>query len=254
MSDIRDTRVDECSGGQQKRLSIAIELTQYVKPNLLCIDEPTTGLDSNAAENVMKCLKQLSESHGIAVITSIHQPNNDILMLFDQIYVLAKGGVCVYSGAPQELGHHLNKCGISCKSHQKPIDMLMKVTSNTIEDQTVRQLVKQTSRDTEWLDEKCENETKLSPNGIQFKAKTFIIKDIWYLMTRMMTNDYICKWKQLLAELMFFILFPILLATYKSGLYSLSLPTELSAKKLACTSFYDLLLNDDLLSWFMPKQ
>jgi ABC-type multidrug transport system ATPase subunit len=51
-SDIADTKVEDCSGGEQKRLSIALQMTQRIKPNLLCIDEPTTGLDSNAAEVV----------------------------------------------------------------------------------------------------------------------------------------------------------------------------------------------------------
>jgi len=50
MNDIADNKVQDCSGGEQKRLSIALEMTQYIKPNVLCIDEPTTGLDSNNAE------------------------------------------------------------------------------------------------------------------------------------------------------------------------------------------------------------
>jgi ABC-type multidrug transport system ATPase subunit len=49
---IANNRVEDCSGGEQRRLSIALEMTQHIKPNLLCIDEPTTGLDSNAAEAV----------------------------------------------------------------------------------------------------------------------------------------------------------------------------------------------------------
>jgi ABC-type multidrug transport system ATPase subunit len=52
ISGIADTKVEDCSGGEQKRLSIALEMTQRIKPNILCIDEPTSGLDSNAAEVV----------------------------------------------------------------------------------------------------------------------------------------------------------------------------------------------------------
>jgi len=52
ISDIENTIVGKCSGGQQKRIAIALELTSIIKPNMLCIDEPTTGLDSDAAENV----------------------------------------------------------------------------------------------------------------------------------------------------------------------------------------------------------
>ena len=52
ISNTYDTNVENCSGGEQKRLIIAMELTSGLKPNLLCIDEPTSGLDSNAAEVV----------------------------------------------------------------------------------------------------------------------------------------------------------------------------------------------------------
>lgn len=52
IDDIGDNVVDRCSGGQQKRLTIAIEMTAAVKPNVLFIDEPTTGLDSNIAQIV----------------------------------------------------------------------------------------------------------------------------------------------------------------------------------------------------------
>ena len=52
IEDIADTEVERCSSGEQKRLTIAVELTTIIKTNLLFIDEPTTGLDSNAAETV----------------------------------------------------------------------------------------------------------------------------------------------------------------------------------------------------------
>ena len=52
ISDIAKSNVQNCSTGEQKRLVMAMELTSLNKPNLICIDEPTTGLDSNAAEVV----------------------------------------------------------------------------------------------------------------------------------------------------------------------------------------------------------
>jgi len=52
ITDIRDNLIENCSGGEIKRICIGLELTSVRKPNLLFIDEPTTGLDSNAAEVV----------------------------------------------------------------------------------------------------------------------------------------------------------------------------------------------------------
>ena len=56
ISDVKHTKVGKCSGGQQKRVVIACELTAVVRPDLLCIDEPTTGLDSTSAQRVFKIL------------------------------------------------------------------------------------------------------------------------------------------------------------------------------------------------------
>ncbi len=52
ISDIGENLIDNCSGGEIKRLTIALELTSYSKPNILFIDESIAGLDSNAAEVV----------------------------------------------------------------------------------------------------------------------------------------------------------------------------------------------------------
>lgn len=59
ISDIANTKVENCSGGEQKRLSIALEMTSHIKPNLICIDEPTSGLDSTSAETVILRNKNL---------------------------------------------------------------------------------------------------------------------------------------------------------------------------------------------------
>ncbi|CAG2171101.1 unnamed protein product [Oppiella nova] len=114
LEDCADNSVQTCSGGEQKRLSVGLELVQQMKPNLLCIDEPTSGLDSNASELVIKCLRQLSERHRMAIVTSIHQPNSLLLSMFDELYVLSKGGHCVFTGPPNLLRGHLLRSGITC--------------------------------------------------------------------------------------------------------------------------------------------
>src|SRR5699024_3874106 len=96
--DLLDRRFDRCSGGEQKRVAIAQELMALVKPTVLIIDEATTGLDSVVAFELVHCLRQLAHNHQMTVLTTIHAPNNETLALFDQLYVLAKGGFCIYSG------------------------------------------------------------------------------------------------------------------------------------------------------------
>ena len=51
--DIADSKVEKCSGGEQKRLALALELIAVEMPNLVIFDEPTSGLDSNTAEKVL---------------------------------------------------------------------------------------------------------------------------------------------------------------------------------------------------------
>lgn len=85
------------SGGQRKRLNIALELIR--QPEILFVDEPTSGLSSNDAENVMELLKQLSLS-GKLVFVVIHQPSSDIFKLFDKLLLLDTGGYPVFYGNP----------------------------------------------------------------------------------------------------------------------------------------------------------
>lgn len=78
----------------------------------------------------INCLQKLSRLHKLAIVTSIHQPNSEVLMMFDQLYVLAKGGRCVFAGAPNALRTHLTECKIDCVDWQVPIEVLLKVSSN----------------------------------------------------------------------------------------------------------------------------
>ncbi|MDQ3108727.1 MAG: ATP-binding cassette domain-containing protein [Bacteroidota bacterium] len=87
------------SGGQRKRLNIALELIR--EPQVLFVDEPTSGLSSRDSENVMDLLKELSHK-GKLIFVVIHQPSSDIYKLFDKIFLLDTGGYPVYYGNPIE--------------------------------------------------------------------------------------------------------------------------------------------------------
>jgi ABC-type multidrug transport system ATPase subunit len=83
------------SGGQRKRLNIALELLR--EPYILFVDEPTSGLSSNDSEKVIDLLKNQTYK-GKLVIVNIHQPSSDIFKMFDSLLVLDKGGRPVYYG------------------------------------------------------------------------------------------------------------------------------------------------------------
>lgn len=85
------------SGGQRKRLNIALELIR--EPSILFIDEPTSGLSSNDSEMVMLLLRQQA-TKGKLVIVNIHQPSSDIYKLFDKLWVMDKHGYIIYKGNP----------------------------------------------------------------------------------------------------------------------------------------------------------
>lgn len=87
------------SGGQRKRLNIALELMR--EPSVLFVDEPTSGLSSADSEKVMYLLKRQCLK-GKLVFANIHQPSSDIYKLFDRMIVMDKGGRVVFFGNPME--------------------------------------------------------------------------------------------------------------------------------------------------------
>jgi hypothetical protein len=132
--------------------------------------------------------------------------------MFDKLYVLAKGGLCVYSGPPQDLKTHLNECRIKCTQYQVSIEVLLKTATKGINDEQVLQLASKTTENKEMLINKLNNETKLVPNGIPFKSKNFKFIDLWYLSMRTMTYTYFSQWKVFLTQLLFYIISPLLIA------------------------------------------
>jgi ABC-type multidrug transport system ATPase subunit len=102
LSDCKDLRVGNVldktiSGGQRKRLNIALELMR--EPEVLFVDEPTSGLSSRDSENIMDLLKELT-LRGKLIFVVIHQPSSDIFNLFDQLLLLDQGGMPIYYGNP----------------------------------------------------------------------------------------------------------------------------------------------------------
>jgi ABC-type multidrug transport system ATPase subunit len=85
------------SGGQRKRLNVALELIR--EPSVLFVDEPTSGLSSRDSENIMDLLKELALK-GKLVFVVIHQPSSEIFKMFDRLFILDQGGFPIFDGNP----------------------------------------------------------------------------------------------------------------------------------------------------------
>ena len=113
------------SGGERKRTSIGVEL--ITNPNLIFLDEPTTGLDSYTAETVVSLLKNLAKS-GRTVIATIHQPNSATFALFDKLMLLANGKIIYFSSA-QISQDYFNSIGQTVPVQSNPAEYYLQMMS-----------------------------------------------------------------------------------------------------------------------------
>lgn len=121
----KETRCDRLSGGQKKRLSVALELID--NPPVMFLDEPTTGLDSSSTLQCIAMLQNLAHA-GRTIIATIHQPSAAIYEMFDHVYLLADG-YCMYQGAPGNTVTFFTNVGLQCPKYHNPADFMIEVVS-----------------------------------------------------------------------------------------------------------------------------
>lgn len=117
------------SGGQRKRLNIALELIR--EPSILFVDEPTSGLSSRDSENIMDLLKELS-INGKLVFVVIHQPSSNIFKLFDRLLIMDTGGYPIYDGIPLNAIAHFKTFSFRGNAHERECSLCGNVNPEQI--------------------------------------------------------------------------------------------------------------------------
>jgi ABC-type multidrug transport system ATPase subunit len=130
LKEAADTRIGNhahkgCSGGEKRRTSIGVQLLS--NPSLLWLDEPTTGLDSTSAYQVVKTLQNLAQ-RGRTIIVTIHQPRSEIYSLFDNVVLLTRGSPA-YAGSAAECLPYFAKLGHEMPPFTNPAEYLIDLVS-----------------------------------------------------------------------------------------------------------------------------
>ena len=132
----------------------------------------------------------MTQKHRISFIVSIHQPNIEVLGMFDNLYVLSKGGVNVYSGPPQSLPQHLNDCQINCKENEIPIEKLLKICANNCKHQSIIELKNATLIVQELYEEEVTKQMDIIWNMNSNQHAKFSLSSTWCLFQRIILLYY----------------------------------------------------------------
>ncbi|KAM0877156.1 hypothetical protein ACQ4PT_035663 [Festuca glaucescens] len=107
------------SGGQKKRVNVGLEMV--MEPSLLILDEPTSGLDSSSSQLLLKALRH-EALEGVNICAVVHQPSYTLYNMFDDLILLAKGGLIVYNGPVKTIEDFFITLGIHVPDRVNPPD------------------------------------------------------------------------------------------------------------------------------------
>ncbi|XP_052168665.1 ABC transporter G family member 1-like [Oryza glaberrima] len=125
------------SGGQQKRLSICLEI--LTRPRLLFLDEPTSGLDSAASFHVMSRITDLAAREGMTVIAVVHQPCSEVFELFHGLCLLTAGST-IFFGPASTAAEFFASNGYPCPPMRNPSDHFLRTVNKDFDKESEEKL------------------------------------------------------------------------------------------------------------------
>lgn len=121
------------SGGQRKRVNVGLEMV--MEPSLLILDEPTSGLDSSSSQLLLRALRW-EALEGVNICMVVHQPSYSLFKMFDDLILLAKGGLTVYHGSVKKVEEYFAGLGINVPERVNPPDHLIDILEGIVKPST----------------------------------------------------------------------------------------------------------------------
>ncbi|GAB4842896.1 ABC transporter G member 28, variant 2 [Ancistrocladus abbreviatus] len=117
------------SGGQRKRVNVGLEMV--MEPSLLILDEPTSGLDSSSSQLLLRALRR-EALEGVNICMVLHQPSYALFRMFDDLILLAKGGLLVYIGPAKKVEEYFAGLGITVPERVNPPDHFIDILEGVV--------------------------------------------------------------------------------------------------------------------------
>ncbi|WUR02112.1 ABC transporter [Vairimorpha necatrix] len=185
---LKHSLVGALSGGERKRALISFSMIN--DPEILILDEPTTGIDSNAAVEIIHTLKKYAQDYNCMVISAIHQPSAGLFSHFDDLIVLVKLGV-FYIGPYKQLESFFVENGISMESDLSLPELLFVILLEYSEFPEATKYKSNVKKIIEKNEQSCrsENTAEICNNykPIDFKHK---FADSWKVMKHSFNTTY----------------------------------------------------------------
>ena len=185
----------------------------------------------------------MTQKHKISVIVAIHQPNVEILDIFDNLYILSKGGVNVYSGLPQNLRQHLIDVHIDCNVNEIAIEKCLKVCANDSNNFSIIDMQEATNRSQNCIMEQISREMVIKGNRKSNWSVEFSLLSFWYLIQRMLLIYYHTFILQLIMIILLFVLNGLIMLTFCNFTPSKYRDCRLDNSTQQCNELFDDLTN-----------